>query len=239
MATCFDDLYLKKYRQVPRKIDMSLKDDVTNDVDSTIAKEWDTRDGQVVPKTEDVKLAGGAVKLNATILYADLADSTKLAMDYDKRVAAKIFKCYLSSCSRIIKNFGGEIRSFDGDRVMGVFVGSTKNTAAAKTALTINWAFMNLIKPKLEAKYATLKNGIYTLAQCVGVDTSEVLVVRGGVREQNDLVWIGRAPNIAAKLSSRRNSPYHSYITREVFIPMLEEAKYASDGRLRWEVLSQ
>lgn len=217
---------------------MALKDDVTNDVDSIIRKEWDVRDGQVVPKTEDVALAGGAVRLNATILYADLADSTSLAMNFDKRVAAKVFKCYLSSCSRIIKHFGGEIRSFDGDRVMGVFVGKSKDSDAAKTALKINGAFLEIIKPKLEEKYPTLKSGSYKLAQCAGVDTSEVLVVRGGVRNDNDLVWIGRSPNIAAKLSSRRNSPYHSYITKDVFDMLSDESKIAPNGNVMWQPLS-
>lgn len=217
---------------------MSLADDVKNDVDSIISKEWNIRDGQVVPATDDITLSGGAVKLDATILYADLADSTDLAMNYDRRVAAKVFKCYLSSCSRIIKHFGGEIRSFDGDRVMGVFVGGSKNSDAAKTALKINGAFLKIIKPKLETKYPSLKSGSFKLAQCVGVDTSEVLVVRGGVRKDNDLVWVGRAPNIAAKLSSRRNSPYHSYISKEVFNRLSDDSKKASDGRTMWEELS-
>src|SRR5437016_4133112 len=117
---------------------MALKDDLSSDVDRILRQEWNVRDGQVVPKTEDVPLEGGAVKLTATMLYADLADSTDLAMNYDRRIAAKVFKSFLSCSSKIIRSVGGEIRSFDGDRVMGVFVGNNKNTAAAKCALKIN-----------------------------------------------------------------------------------------------------
>lgn len=218
---------------------MSLADDVGKGVDSIINQEWNVRDGQVVPKTEDVALAGGAVKLDATILYADLADSTDLAMNYDRRVAAKVFKCYLSSCSRIIRHFGGEIRSFDGDRVMGIFVGSYKNSAATKTALKINAAFLDVIKPKLEKKYSSLTSGSYKLAQCVGVDTSDVLVVRSGVRNNNDLIWVGRAPNIAAKLSTRRNSPYHTYITKSVYNRLSDELKYSDKKAQMWEELKK
>ncbi len=90
---------------------------------------------------------------------------------------------------------------------MGIFVGKTKNTPAVRCALKINHVFLNIIKPKLIAKYPTLASGSYKLAHCVGVDTSEVLVIRGGVRNNNDLVWVGRAPNVAAKLSALRESP--------------------------------
>jgi adenylate cyclase len=215
---------------------MSLTDELSQDVDSILRQEWNIREGQVVPKTEDVALAGGAVKLYVTMLYADLADSTDLAMNYDKRVAAKVFKSFLSCSSKLIRAEGGEIRSFDGDRVMGVFIGGTKNTSAARCALKINYTFLKIIKPKLEAKYPNLATGSYKLAHCVGIDTSEVLVIRGGVRNNNDLVWIGRAPNVAAKLSALRESPYYSFVTKEVYDMMLESVKYGGDPKqLMWE----
>jgi tripartite-type tricarboxylate transporter receptor subunit TctC len=37
----------------------------------------------------------------------------------------------------LIKAAGGEIRSFDGDRVMGVFMGKSKNTSAATNAVRL------------------------------------------------------------------------------------------------------
>jgi class 3 adenylate cyclase len=110
-------------------------------------------------------------------------------MNYDKRVAAKVFKSFLSCSSKLIRAEGSEIRSFDGDRVMGVFISGPKNTSAARCALKINYAFLKIIKPKLAAKYPSLATGSDKLAHCVGVDASEVLVVRGGVRNNNDLVW--------------------------------------------------
>lgn len=214
---------------------MALKDELGADVDNILRREWSVRDGQVVPRTEDVALAGGSVKLEATILYADLADSTELAMTYDRRVAAKVFKSFLSCCSRIVRVHGGEIRSFDGDRVMGIFVGNYKNSSAAKCALKINYAFLNIIKPKLEAKYDSLRNGNYKLAHCVGIDTSDVLVVRAGMRNNNDLIWVGRAPNVAAKLSNIRNTPYHSYLTSEVYVKLSDEAKHSNQKIPMWE----
>src|SRR5688572_4691432 len=131
---------------------MALKDDIITAVSGIISQPWDIRDGRVVPETADVALAGGGVKLEATILYSDLANSTELAMNFDKRIGAKVAKSFMAICSRVVRHHGGEIRSFDGDRVMAAFIGDYKNTSAVKTALKINWCFLRVLKPKLEQK---------------------------------------------------------------------------------------
>lgn len=214
---------------------MALLDDISADVDGILTQAWGVRDGQVVPETADVALAGGAVRLDATMLYADLADSTELAMGVDRRVVAKVYKSFLAAATRVIRARGGAVRSFDGDRVMGVFVGDAKNSIAAKCALQINYAFTKVVRPKLEAKYTALGDGTHPLRHAVGVDTSEVLVVRSGIRNNNDLVWVGRAPNVAAKLSALRESPYHSFLTAAVYARLNAESKLGSDGREMWE----
>jgi adenylate cyclase len=212
---------------------MALTDDITNDVSNVLGQNWNIRDGQVVPETSDVALAGGGVKLAATVLYSDLADSTALAM-WDRRVASRVFKAFLAATTRIIRSQNGHIRSFDGDRVMGIFLGDYKNTSATKAALRINWMFSYVLKPKFEAKYDAIKNGTYKLDYSTGIDTSEVLAVRGGIRDNNDLIWVGRAPNVAAKLCGIREPNFHSYITGEVYDKIHDEAKFY-EGNNMWE----
>jgi class 3 adenylate cyclase len=69
----------------------------------------------------------------------------------------------------------------------------------------------------------------------VGIDTSKVMVVRSGIRNNNDLVWVGRAPNVAAKLSGIREG-YAAYITKAVFDVMMDTGKYSTvSGELMWE----
>jgi adenylate cyclase len=212
---------------------MALLDDLERDISDVLSASWDVRDGEVVPSTENVALSGGGVKITATMLYADLADSTTLAM-WDRRVAARVCKAFLAFASRLIRASDGEVRSFDGDRVMGVFIGKTKNTSAVKCALKINHVFENLFKPRFAAKYEKLRDGTYKLGQCTGIDTSEVLVVRGGIRNNNDLIWVGRAPNVAAKLSGLRDSPFNTFISGEVFDAASDEAK-THNGKAMWE----
>lgn len=107
-------------------------------------EQWVRRAGQKVPDPEDVPLKNLAVELDATVLYADLATSTKMVKGYNDWFATEAYKSYLYCASKIIRARGGTITAYDGDRVMGVVIGDNKNTAAAKCALQINWAIKNM-----------------------------------------------------------------------------------------------
>lgn len=213
---------------------MTLAETIARDIGNILDAVWDIRDGQVVPHTEDVALSNGAVRLQAAFLYSDLAHSTELARRFPNSMAAKIVRAFLASMSRLIRSNGGEIRSFDGDRVMGVFIGDGKNSAAAKCALQMNHVVTQLLRPKAEAKFSSLSSKGFTIRHCVGIHTGDVLVVRGGVRGHNDLVFVGSPPNLAAKLSDVRNPPYHSFITHHVYEKLNVASKYGRDEKNMW-----
>ncbi|WP_422744757.1 adenylate/guanylate cyclase domain-containing protein [Micromonospora sp. WMMD754] len=213
---------------------MGLADDISTAVGAVVNSDWNVRTGTVVPTTDNVALSNGAVEVDAVYLYADLANSSGLARDFAPKTAAKVIRAYLDATCRVIKFRGGEIRSFDGDRVMAIFMGSSKNTSAAKCALNINYVVREILRPTLEARLTSLKSKGFELRHCVGVASGPALIVRGGVRGGNDLVSIGRPPNVAAKLSDVRAWPYASYITSDVFKNLHDEAKY-SDGKLMWD----
>ncbi len=213
---------------------MTLIEDLTEETAQIARSQWTRRDGTVVPEVDSLKLANDAVDLDATFLYADLADSTELVID-SQNIAAEIMKAYLMGTTRIIRSLGGEIRSFDGDRVMGVFIGDNKNTAAAEAALKINYFFTKILKPAFAKIYTTRFPDKFNLKQTVGIDTGKIMVMRSGIRKNNDLVWVGKAPNVAAKLSSIRNG-YAIYISSKVFHSLNKTSKYGgADQKLMWE----
>jgi len=215
---------------------MGLSENLKNDVQEVIDTLWNVRAGRVVPSTTAVALSGGAVELGATFLYADLAASSKMAKELDRRVAAKIMKSFLATSCRLINSLGGTIQSFDGDRVMGVFVGDSKNSNAAKCGLQINYVVSKVIKPKFENKYDSVKNANFYIRHGVGIDTGTVIAVRAGARGSNDLIWIGRAPNLAAKLSDLRESPYHTFLTSSVYNSLNDKSKLGGqDKKNMWE----
>jgi class 3 adenylate cyclase len=77
------------------------------------------------------------------------------------------------------------------------------------------------ITPALKNQYAS---NDYNLKHVIGIDTSKLLVARIGVRYDNDLVWVGRAANYAAKLSSLSDD-FAIYITHSVHDNMHESVK--------------
>ncbi|MDG2570880.1 adenylate/guanylate cyclase domain-containing protein, partial [Vibrio parahaemolyticus] len=208
---------------------MSLKTDLQAEVAEIYKEQWTRRDGQVIPEDVDVKLSNDGVDLEATILYADLADSTKLVDNYKDWFAGEQYKAFLRCATKIIKAEGGHIRSYDGDRVMGVFIGDSKNSDAAKCALKINWAVKNIIEPAKKKQYP---NTSYVMKHVVGIDTSKVVAARAGIRGANDLVWVGRSANYAAKLCAMSES-YPTWITGRVYDKLNQKSKY-SNGTNMW-----
>jgi class 3 adenylate cyclase len=212
---------------------MSFADDLKQDVLKIFKEKWETRDGTVVPDEDDLKLNNDAVKLQGTVLYADLVESTKLVDEKKHHFAAEVYKAFLICACRVIRYHGGEITAFDGDRVMAVFIGDTKNTSAMKAALHINSTVLNIVNPKLKEVYP---NETYLVKHVVGIDTSEIWIARTGIRGSNDLVWVGRSANYAAKLCSLREGYYSSWVTGTVYNSSHKSAKYsAQKEELMWE----
>lgn len=212
---------------------MAIAEDVRKEVKDILSSTFTTRAGTKVPEAEDVKLGNDAVTLDGTVLYADLAESTAMVNGYRDWFAAKIYKSFLLAGCRMIRNCGGAITAFDGDRVMAVFIGDGKNSAAAKAALQINWAKI-MINEEIKAKYP---DAAFVLKQVVGIDTSSLFVARTGIRGSNDLVWVGRSANYAAKLSNVDNG-YTSLITSDVYKLLADTSKIGSNGNNMWTQLT-
>ena len=109
---------------------------------------------------------------------------------------------------------------------MAVFIGDSKNTVAARTALKINFAVQEIVNPAILSQYP---NAGYSVKHVVGIDTSHLFVARTGIRGgANDLVWVGRAANYAAKLSARSGPA--TQITTEVYDNLDDSLKFAQNS---------
>jgi len=211
---------------------MKSSQEILAEVKEIFATRWKAREGQKVPDVNDVKLGNDAVRLEGTVLYADMADSTDLVNKHQDWFAAEVYKSYLVGACHVIRNHSGEITAFDGDRVMAVFIGGTKNSAAAKTALQLSYLVAQINVAMKEA----YPNTSYQLRQAIGIDTSKLFVARTGIRNANDLVWVGRAANYAAKLSGLAEPGYTAFITEAVFDMLSDDTKYGGNPRrCMWE----
>jgi len=213
---------------------MSLGEELADQVAEIFKKQWTTRVGRVVPESEDLALANEAVEFSeATVLYADISGSTQLVRTHRWTYAAEVYKSFLYCAARVIGSEGGAVTAYDGDRVMAVFIGNSKNTAAARTALKVNYCAKKIVNPLLKKQYP---NNSYEVRHVVGVDVSDLHVARTGVRGANDLVWVGRAANLAAKLTSLPDE-YASRITVDVY-NRLDESLKVSEGKAIWEAVN-
>jgi len=207
-------------------------DDILNEIKPILTSDWSIRDGRKVPDTEGLNSGNDGVKIKGTVLYADMVDSTDLVNNYRAEFAAEIYKSYLLGACRVIRNCHGEITAFDGDRVMAVFIGDSPNSDAAKAALQINHLVVKINEVILKS-YPTTS---YKLKQRVGIDVSDLLVAKTGIRSSNDLVWVGRAANYAAKLAALADDSYPTYITDSVFEKLNEASKKGGTNKsLMWE----
>jgi class 3 adenylate cyclase len=213
------------------RISNSLRSELESEVAEIFKSAWDERDGYVVPDEESINLGNDAVKLEATVLYADLADSTKLVDGHPPSFAAEIYKAFLGCGAKIIRSEDGEITAYDGDRIMAVYLGDKKNTRAVRTAMKIKHVVSRVIDPAVRAQYGTTA---YQVRHVIGIDTSSLFVAKTGARLANDLVWVGRAANYAAKLSALP-AAHSTYITKDVYDVIHSSVKTSSDGRPMWE----
>ncbi len=208
---------------------VGIESDTTTGIETVLSAEWSITDGMVVPTTDGVTLKNGGRRIEATYLYADLADSSWLAQNVKDEIAAKVVRSYLNAATRLLRYYHGEIRSFDGDRVMAIFIGNSKNSDAAKARFSINWSVRKVLRDQLAARWPNSLAG-YEVNHGIGIDTGQALIVRGGVRNNNDLVSVGASPNVAAKLSDQRQSD-DIYITDRVRSRLNDSAKTKLDGR--------
>lgn len=210
---------------------------VESTVKEIISTPWAIANGTQVPETDDVALKNGGKLVDATYLYADLADSSKIAQSLNKEAAAKIIKVYVNTATRILRHKGGEIRSFDGDRVMAIFMGADKDDRAVRAAMGINWAVHQVMRPAIKdgwtdgADFAEVSHG-------VGIDSGEALIIRGGIRNNNDLISVGVAPNVAAKLSDIRDWRASLFITDRVKAELSEPYLKYDTHKDVWSVIN-
>ncbi len=204
---------------------MTSSADLRTTVTDIFRHHWSATDGRVIPVPGDLGLGNAARSFDAaTVLYADLDGSTFLVDSYTWQFSAEVYKAYLRCAARIISDEGGAITAYDGDRVMAIFLGQTKNTQAVRAAMKIAYAVEQVINPALRAQYTTTD---YTVAHSIGIDVSSIHAASIGVRGDNDLVWIGRAANHAAKLAGKHGYPI--WITKEVHDVINDDVKRDSN----------
>jgi class 3 adenylate cyclase len=220
---------------------MVSRDDIITGVDDFFGGDYEITEGRIIPEVSDLSFGKNGKEIEVAMLFIDIRESTKIVDGLRRTTAAKMYKAFLWGVARIAKMNDGELRSFNGDGVLVVFMGDTKRTNAVKAALQMSWFAQKVLKPKLDAVFQNnqeLRNQGIEFDFGIGIDVGKVLVVRGGIRgdNNNDLVWVGNATNYAVKLSNLSNNGYHVYISEDTYDNMNKSSKFGGDpSRDMWE----
>jgi class 3 adenylate cyclase len=229
-------LKFQKVLPVCKELIMKTIEQIRDEASKILGNKWNVRAAQDVPSIKDLALKGNeAAEFEGTVLYADMDGSTDMVRGYKNWFAAEMYKMYLQTVSEVIRNEGGIITAYDGDRVMAIFEGSAKNTTAVRAGMKIVYAIREL-NSIIAKQYP---NTQFRLKHNIGIDTSQLFAIRAGVWGANDIVWVGEAANIAAKLTSVGDEKYPIYITKKVFDSLNVSVVKSDSGDMMWEQVKE
>jgi len=202
-----------------------MKKEIEDKVKDIIDNKFETEDCYIVPDIDDKRLTfdNKGLKFDATTLFIDLRDSTKILNTHHRTSVSKLHKAYFHTIVKIAKDMNGEVRSFNGDGMLVFFQGNTKDSLsnAVKAAMKMKYMLTETkVKDKLE-KYSGLNFGI-------GIDHGNILCSKVGIAGTNnrDLVWIGNPVNKSVKIGDNQEAPYHIGISAHVYENLTDEVKY-------------
>jgi len=218
---------------------MATKAEIIQEIDDIFSGNYQITQGTAIPDVDDIQLGNYGRELDLAMMFIDIKESTKIVDRFRRTTAAKMYKAFLWGVAKIARMNDGELRSFNGDGVLIAFIGDYKRTNAVKAALQMTWFCRKILRPKIETYFQN--NNILQDIEFdfgIGIDVGKVLVVRGGIRGENnnDLVWVGNATNYAVKLSDLSVDGYHIYISEDVYNNMDKPSKFGgTHNQNMWE----
>ena len=141
-----------------------------------------------MPSSEERKLV--------TVLFADLAGSTELAVQQDPEQLRALLSSFFEEMAQQIRNFGGAVEKYAGDAIMAVFgvpqVHEDDAERAIRAALAMRES-LGQLNPMFEEEYGV------RLDLRVGIASGEAVAVTEPTRE---FMVTGEVANLAARLQS-------------------------------------
>lgn len=138
-----------------------------------------------------------AERRQLTVLFCDLADSTRLAARFDPEEWREVVSRYQETCAQVVSLWKGHLAQYLGDGIL-VYFGypsalEDDATRAVQAGLQMV-AAVERLNPELERRHGV------SLAVRVGVHTGPVVIGEMGGGDKRETLAVGGATNIAARL---------------------------------------
>lgn len=213
------------------------KESLNNDISSILDNRFIFNNEKIstIPQLDDNKPTlywNDWLSFCAAILMIDIRGSTKIFNSHNDNVIAKILMSYHKWVTKIAKDFGGKIRSFNWDSVLIFFEWNTKGAIneAVRCAMKISYFIKYILNPKLTSKWYT------NIDFWIWLDHDDILSVKVWIQWEwnRDLVWISKAVNLSAKLSDLWKAPYNIFISNKIYINLFDDTKYHNNKDNFW-----
>jgi class 3 adenylate cyclase/tetratricopeptide (TPR) repeat protein len=150
-----------------------------------------TRPGELAPSD--------AERRQLTVLFCDLADSTRLSSQLDPEDLREVVLAYQATCVEIIQRFDGYIAQYLGDGLLVYFGYPQAHEDDAQRAIRAGLGILDAM--------GALNTGLerakgMRLAVRIGIHTGPVVVGTMGSGGRHEQLALGETPNLAARLQS-------------------------------------
>ncbi len=151
--------------------------------------------GDQAPRSPDATLS--AEKRFLSLMFCDLADSTRIAAALDMEDTHELNRAYQDACTEAIHAHHGYVARYMGDGILAYFGYPQAREDDAERAVNAGLAIISAIealKPRFD-----LPEGI-ELAVRIGIASGPVVVEAIGDGDARENAVVGEAPNLAARL---------------------------------------
>ena len=144
------------------------------------------------------RLRLGGQRVNATILFSDLADFTEISEKVEPEEVVSILTRYTTEMTKIIFKYNGTLDKFIGDAIMAVWGTPAEDEDQAYHAC--------LAALEMQKRMKTLAEEMdipgHRLSMRIGINTGIVMAGNMGSEERFDFTVIGDNVNIASRLEN-------------------------------------
>jgi class 3 adenylate cyclase/tetratricopeptide (TPR) repeat protein len=141
-----------------------------------------------------------AERRQLTVLFCDLADSTRLAGQLDPEDLREVVLAYQASCVEVLQRFDGHVAQYLDDGLLVYFGYPQAHEDDAQRAVRAGLGILDAMGT-LNTRLAQAR-GI-RLAVRIGIHTGPVVVGTMGSGGRHEQLALGEPPNLAARLQSR------------------------------------
>jgi class 3 adenylate cyclase/predicted ATPase len=143
--------------------------------------------------------APDAERRQLTVLFCDLADSTRLASQLDPEDLREVVLAYQAACVEVLQRFDGYIAQYLGDGLLVYFGYPQAHEDDAQRAVRTGLGMLDALG-SLNTRLEQAKG--VRLAVRIGIHTGLVVVGTMGSGGRHERLALGQTPNLAARLQS-------------------------------------